>query len=407
MNGMDDMSPPSRPPSSRRTGPASVPPPPTFEREIGRAVGVRSGPTLVVVAAIHGNEQAGIGAARRVVDILCRKDVSLRGELVAIAGNVGAIRQGKRYELRDLNRVWTEEKVAALEARIAKDEPLDAEENEQRQILSAVRAAIGRAKGQVFLVDLHTTSAHGVPFVLFGDTLAQRAFVSDLPLPVVMGLEEQVDGVLSSYWTRNGCITFAVEGGQHHDSASVDNLAAVLLLAAESAGLFPRDTIAETKSARELLEKRRGDLPRVMEVVSRHAIHPDDAFTMEPGFKNLDHARASQLLARDRNGEIRAPRDGLVMLPLYQKQGDDGFFWGRAVSSARLRASKALRHLSIDRFFDLLPGVARDKAHPSRFIVDRSIARIYPLGVFHMLGYRRIREHGESPRQLTVERQPD
>ena len=125
---------------------------------------------------------------------------------------------------------------------------------------------------------------------------------------------------------------------------------------------------------------------------------------MEPGFKNLDHARAEQLLARDRNGEIRAPNDGLVMLPLYQGQGDDGFFWGRAVSAARLRASEALRHLRLDRFLDLLPGVARDKSDPSRFIVDLSIARIYPLGVFHMLGYRRIRSRAN---ELTVERQPE
>jgi hypothetical protein len=125
---------------------------------------------------------------------------------------------------------------------------------------------------------------------------------------------------------------------------------------------------------------------------------------MEPGFKNLDHAKNQQLLARDRNGEIRAPHDGLVMLPLYQPQGDDGFFWGRAVSTARMRASHALRQLRLDRFLDLLPGVARDKSDPSRFIVDRSIARIYPLGVFHMLGYRKIRN---TANELTVERQPE
>jgi hypothetical protein len=46
----------------------------------------------------------------------------------------------------------------------------------------------------------------------------------------------------------------------------------------------------------------------------------------------------------------------------------------------------------------------RDKSDPSRFVVDRSIARIYPLGVFHMLGYRRIRSQDNL---LTVERQPE
>ena len=373
-------------------------------REIGRVVGERHGPTLIVVGAIHGNEQAGIHAARRVIARLSLSLDTMRGELIAIAGNVGAMRAGRRYHARDLNRVWSEAQVASLEERVAKELELDAEDREQLEILAAIRGAIARAKGPVYLVDLHTTSAHGVPFVLFGDTLAQRAFVAGLPLPIIMGLEEQVDGVLSSYWTRQGCVTFGVEGGQHDDPGSIDNLEAVLLLASEAAGLFERGAVRETRAAHRLLERRRGDLPRVMEVVSRHAIAEGDAFTMEPGFKNLDHARAEQLLARDRNGEIRAPHDGLVMLPLYQKQGDDGFFWGRAVSAARLRASEALRHLRLDRFLDLLPGVARDKGHPSRFLVNRSIARLYPLGVFHMLGYRRIRQVAH---QLTVERQPD
>lgn len=394
------------------SGPKSVRVPLAMdEREVGRVVGEHAGATLIAIAGIHGNEQAGIHGARRVLARLSRGDVKLRGELVVFAGNVGAMREGRRYLVRDLNRVWTDEKVRDLEVRAARvssgaaeDVGLDAEDREQLEILAAVRAVIARAKGPVHLVDLHTTSAHGVPFALFGDTLAQRAFVSALPLPIIMGLEEQVDGVLSSYWTRNGCITFGVEGGQHHDEGSIDNLEAVLLLAAQAAGLFAHGAVAETRAAHALLDSRRGSLPRVMEVVRRHAIAPDDAFTMEPGFRNLDHARAEQLLARDRNGEIRAPHDGLVMLPLYQPQGDDGFFWGRAVSAARLRASEALRHLRLDRFLDLLPGVARDKADPSRFIVDRSIGRLYPVGVFHMLGYRRIRS---EPDRLTVERQPE
>ena len=381
------------------------------EREIGRIIGDRPGATLIAVAGIHGNEQAGIHGARRVIERLSRGDVETRGELVVFAGNVGAMREGRRYLVRDLNRVWTEAKVTDLETRAAhvasgaaEDVILDPEDREQLEILAAIREVIARARGPVYLVDLHTTSAHGVPFALFGDTLAQRAFVSALPLPIIMGLEEQVDGVLSSYWTRHGCVTFGVEGGQHHDEGSVDNLEAVLLLAAQAAGVFATGAVSETRAAHALLDSRRGNLPRFMEVVRRHAIAPEDAFTMEPGFKNLDHARAEQLLARDRNGEIRAPSDGLVMLPLYQPQGDDGFFWGRAVSATRLRASEALRHLRLDRFLDLLPGVARDKADPSRFIVDAGIAKLYPRGVFHMLGYRRIRAVAN---ELTVERQPE
>src|SRR5690606_2635494 len=75
------------------------------EREIGRVVGELPGPTLIAIAGIHGNEPGGITAARRVLATLSRRKDIVRGEMVAFAGNLGALRQGRRYRLRDMNRV--------------------------------------------------------------------------------------------------------------------------------------------------------------------------------------------------------------------------------------------------------------------------------------------------------------
>jgi Succinylglutamate desuccinylase / Aspartoacylase family len=373
-------------------------------REIGRIVGDAAGPTLIVIAGIHGNERAGAFAARRVLSTLARRHGRVMGELVAFAGNVGAMRLGVRYRERDMNRVWTRARIADLEARARMGGALDAEDEEQLELLGVIRAAIARARGPVHLIDLHTTSAHGVPFILFGDTLKQRKFAGVIPLPLVIGLEEQLDGALSSYWTTQGCITCAVEGGQHDDTGSIDNLEATVLLAAESAGLLGTGLLTETSTAHALLERRRGDLPRVMEVVSRHAITTADAFVMEPGFLNLARARAGQLLARDRRGPIRARTEGMVILPLYQGQGADGFFWGREVSPTRLRLSEALRHMKLDRFLHLLPGIARDPAQPSRLVVGDRATQVYRLDLFHMLGYRRVRKDAA---RTTIERQTE
>lgn len=304
-----------------------------MNREIGRLHHETPGPTLIAVAGMHGNEQGGLAAARRVVDRLSRGDVAMCGELLALAGNVGAISAGRRFLNHDLNRVWSEAQIDALEnldAHHMADAPI-AEHHEQLELLTAIRDAIARARGPVILIDLHSTSAAGVPFVACGTCDTQRAFVSELPLPIIVGLEDKVDGALSAYWNRHGCTAFTVEGGQHEDPATIDNLEAVLILSLEAAGIVPRGALPEAGAARVLLDSRRGDLPRMMEVVSRYAITPDQGFTMVPGFRNLDYARASQVLARDRNGEIRAESDGLVILPLYQGQGADGFFWGRAV----------------------------------------------------------------------------
>ena len=268
-------------------------------------------------------------------------------------------------------------------------------------MLTVIQAALDRARGPLHLADLHTTSAPGIPFVLFGDTIAQREFVSVLPIPIILGLEEQVDGVLSAYWSRHGCLTFGVEGGQHDDPVTIDSLEAVLWLALSKAGLLEGD-LPELARAAALLETQRAGLPRVLEVLSRRAISPADEFQMEPGFRNLDYARKGQLLARDKSGEVRAPHDGLVIMPLYQGQGADGYFWGREVSPARLKTSDLLRKVGLERLLGLLPGVARDPRAPSRFVVDTRVARLYPLEVFQLLGYRRLRQHGH---ELTVERQ--
>jgi len=67
-------------------------------------------------------------------------------------------------------------------------------------------------------------------------------------------------------------------------------------------------------------------------VATRHPVGP--GFRMEPGFANIARVSTGTLLARDDGGEIRAPFDGLVLMPLYQAQGSDGFFFGRAVDGS-------------------------------------------------------------------------
>ncbi|UJR83948.1 succinylglutamate desuccinylase/aspartoacylase family protein [Sandaracinus amylolyticus] len=374
---------------------------PLAAREIGRVRGDHPGPTLICVGGIHGNEPAGTIASHRVLERLDAP--SLRGELVAFAGNLASLRLRRRFQAKDLNRLWTPVRVRELHARPDRigDDP---EDLEQRELLEVIEDAILRARGPVYFMDLHTTSAAGIPFVLFGDTLPQRAFARAFPLPIILGLEEQVDGVMSEYFTHHGCITLTIEGGQHDDPASIDNLEAAIWVALETARLIDaRDFARERERSHALLHSRRGHLPRVMEVIERHAITPADEFVMTPGFANLERVRRGQLLARDRRGEIRARSDGLVILPLYQGLGDDGFFWGREVSEARLVASELLRRAHLDRALPLLPGVRRDPAHRDRLIVDTRVARAYPLDVFHAFGYRRIRQRGS---QLTVGRQP-
>ena len=82
------------------------------ERLLGRIEGAHSGPTLLCVAGIHGNEPAGVHAARRVLRALADRRTEMTGELVAFAGNMSALAAGRRFVDRGLNRAWTAGRLA-------------------------------------------------------------------------------------------------------------------------------------------------------------------------------------------------------------------------------------------------------------------------------------------------------
>ena len=296
-------------------------------RVVARRRGDAPGPTLIVIGGLHGNEPSGVEAMRRVAATLDPERLPLRGDVVMLAGNVRALARGVRFVDHDLNRGWTGERLAGLRASETV-EALDAEDYEQLELAEAVEQALASARGPVYLIDLHATSAEGIPFAMCRDAAQVRRFAGAFPLTLVLGLLEAVHGTLASYLGTH-CIAVAVEGGQNSNPASARNHEAVIRLALAAAGIVEENALPGLAEHRQVLAGTRGDLPRVLHVHHRHAITPEDRFRMEPGFANIQRVAANELLARDRAGEIRAPGEGFILLPLYQAMGDDGFFLGR------------------------------------------------------------------------------
>lgn len=354
--------------------------------------GAQPGPTLIILGGIHGNEPAGFLAAHRVVSALeaCRS--CLRGEILLLAGNTMAMRRKVRYIDADLNRLWTVENIQAI--RSGKSlQPQRSEQLEQRQLILELDRAFARATQEVFFIDLHTTSAAGKPFATVGDTLRNRSFALHFPVTIVLGLEEQIEGTLLEYVNNLGVVTMGLEAGQHEAASSVDHHEAVIWIASVAAGNLrsadvPRDAEFVSRLARAAGGRR------VVEVRHRRAISPGDNFKMEPGYKNFQPVRRGELLARDRRGAIAARETGLLLLPLYQALGDDGFFLGREIKNFWLSLSAVLRRLRVGNYVHLLPGVRRDLKNENLLIVNTRVARVLPLQVFHLLGFRRRRWAG-------------
>ena len=352
---------------------------------------------LVAVGSIHGNEPAGVEALEAVVRRLSGDSLLERGDFLAVVGNVEALDAGARYIHEDLNRHWSRE---ALD-RLRTAETLErAEDRERKALFEEMGRGFASARGEIVLLDLHTTSGEGKPFAVFADTLRSRHFARRFPVPAILGLEENLEGTLADYVALLGYVAVAFEGGQHHDPAVVANLAAVVCVALGELEMVDRER-ARLEAERDRLRRATEGVPGILEVTYRHAIGPDDRFQMRPGFRSFERVASGQVIADDAEGSVAVPSDGFLLMPLYQKQGDDGFFVARRVKGFWLALSAVLRYLRAGRIAHWLPGVSRLEGEPHALAVNRRIARWYSLSILHLLGFRRRGEDGD---RLTVER---
>jgi succinylglutamate desuccinylase len=117
---------------------------------------------------------------------------------------------------------------------------------------------------------------------------------------------------------------------------------------------------------------------------------------MAPGFSGFDRIARGQVVAQDHRGAVRAPEGGLMLMPRYQGQGEDGYFLARPVAKLWLRVSALLRHLRVDRLTPLLPGVKRDPLAADCYLADPRVARFQVRNVFHLLGFRHESARGSA-----------
>lgn len=362
------------------------------DRVLGRIRGSRGGPTLLCVGGLHGNEQAGVKALQSVLHQLGSRSGEISGDFVAVAGNLAALELGCRYIERDLNRAWTEARLAALR----NGGPKGPEDREQLELLYAIEQVVEEARGPVYVLDLHTTSGFGAPFSTFGDTLPNRDFADHLPVPMVLGLEELVKGTLLAFLGSHGLVAIAFESGQHYEPESVQRAEAGIWLAVAAARLLPESSLPMLPESRKILQREVTGLPRALEMSYRHNIEPSDRFRMRPGYRNFQRVRQGEALGRDARGDVTVRETARILMPLYQEQGDDGYFLVREFGSVWLRISYVLRCLGAERWAHVLPGVTRDRLDPDVVRVDRHVARGFAKQVFHLLGFRELEESGED-----------
>ncbi len=317
-----------------------------IERLVGHFSGQEPGPTLIVMGGMHGNEPAGIFASRKILSLLQETQPFFRGDFYALAGNLGALEVGERFIDQDFNRCWTEDVVQALVE--GKRVPTDSHEAHERYELFCMIEQIARqARGPIYFLDLHSTSSQSLPFGFildfepYGEDAhfcppiengqaavaleVGRKMVDLIPVPTVTGLSA-IHGTLLHYMTSRGFLSYVIEGGQHRANSTILNHEAGIFLSLFDCGCLTDEVSEKVDFYYNMLQRQTQRLPREFEIFYRHAVRDNSHFKMLPGYANFQEIDSGEEIANDHGDVICAPEACRIFLPLYQNQGDDGFF---------------------------------------------------------------------------------
>ena len=302
------------------------------QRVIGRYTGEEKGPLLIVVGGMHGNEPAGVEALRTMFNMLEVEPIhnpafQFKGRLVGLRGNTRALAKGIRFLEKDFNRIWSKENIVQI-----KETPIHMLKNEDlelREMVTHIESEIAAYQPDtIVLLDLHTTTADGGIFSIPSEEPDSLDVAVELHAPVVVGMLEGLSGTILHYFRTEtfkvSTLAVSFESGQHEEQLSVNRAIAAITNCMRTTGVVQAEHVENRHD--ELLITYSKYLPKVSELITVHRIHSGDDFQMAPDYKNFQKVKKGERLARDRNGDILAEEEGLILMPLYQTQGDDGFF---------------------------------------------------------------------------------
>lgn len=293
---------------------------------------------LICIGGVHGNEPAGILAVQQFAKHIHSDQIILNGAVYGLVGNMEALRQAKRYIHSDLNRMWTDRNVH----RIAGELHHEAEEKELLELKHKIDDIIHHHK-RVVILDFHTMSADGTPFVCFPDHHANRQIAYQLPVTNILNLTEMLRGTLLEYYGNQGIETICMEGGQHQEPSSIRNIESVIWILAKLTGMLPVSEHQRVERHWNQLNTLCAHYPHFVRVVYRHEVIDSQQFEMQPGYENLHKVRRGELLGHDIYGEITSELSGRIVLPKYQGVGNDGYFLAKEINPRWLRIRDRFR----------------------------------------------------------------
>lgn len=293
-----------------------------MNREDKRIIGTyetgNEGALLFISAGIHGNEPSGVTALKNVFKLLESEKPEISGKVVGFSGNRTALEKGLRYIDEDLNRTWTEKNVESQKRNTN-------EKREMFEIIEILKTYSESRNAKRYFLDCHTTSSDSPPYISVQEVGENDAWAHRFPVYIIRGFSDIVCGCIDHYLSRIGITGFVFEGGQHESKDAIAYHEGMIWLALVEACGLDLKSLSEFPKAVEKLSKQKEN-QKTFEIVDRHSIENNDEFEMHPGYENFQSIKKGEFLATKNGEKVLSTWNAFIFMPLYQAQGNDGFF---------------------------------------------------------------------------------
>ena len=334
-------------------------------------------PSIFFFCCTHGNEVAGHQALDQLFEHLYDMREHIKANLYAVLGNLKAYQERTRYLDKDLNRIWTRENLLIKEA---DNDPVH-EISELRSIYRLITDKARDKRGELYFIDLHTTSSSSKPFIVMNDSLKNIQFTASLGMSVVIGVERFIRGSMLDFFNSRGYVSFAFEGGRHDEKDAVyaiEDLCLKVLIKTQA---------LSKKNAERMSNPTSLHPSKFYEIRYRHKLDAQDEFYMINVYRNFQPIRKGEKLALHNQRIIKSPDDYTIFMPLYQDQGEDGFFFIKPITYLRLKIISMLRKSSLQE--RLIPKDNVVQSDRNTLIIDKIGIKGYQLKLLHLLGFRK------------------
>lgn len=294
---------------------------------IGEIDGGESGPKIIAIAGLHGNEPTGVEALEELMEMLAPYEDEVNGCFLALKGNVEALKVNQRFIDEDMNRLWRTSLLDKIR-RTDRDNISTIERKMIKDLLEILDPLIldHESKEKLILADLHTFSGQKGMFTITPRDEQHLVLLSQLKVPLIYGIEHTLHGTTMDFADEWGHLGFAFEAGSHGSEEAKKNAIAGMLVLLVASGYLQARTLPHFDEYYDYLMEQVANLPNRVQFIYKHIIEEGDEFVMRPGFKNFDRVEVGDWLADDICGKIKAQARGYLLMPLYQQQGNDGFF---------------------------------------------------------------------------------